>query len=324
MYQKIKSGFTIVELSLAIAFIAMLSIIVALIINNSISAYHRGITLNQLNTTGMDVVEDMRKAIQESPALVAKNECSDLYGGSSGALKTCEEKEGQSFVSMTRSAIIKKRNDSKVTLGGETPVAGVFCTGKYSYIWNSGYFNEESEYGAADATQLTFKYKYMDSSKVSTNKEKTPKEGEKSGFKLLKIEDDTRAVCKAAAGGLNGVYSDKITDNNNTIDISCSKVNNAEASTEICNALEAEPEDILEGSSNLALYGLTVGTPAMGGNSKSMLYSVSLVLGTIQGGINIKTSGNYCATPEGAESDIENFDYCAINKFNFAARTTGG
>lgn len=312
MHQKVKNGFTIVELSLAIAFIAMLSIIVALMINNSISAYHRGITLNQLNTTGMDVVEDMRKAIQESPASVAKNECSDLYGTGSGALGTCESNEGQSFVTMTRTAKVTKRNDSKTNLGEATPVAGVFCTGKYSYIWNSGYFNDQNEY-KAEAEQLKFKYK-MSGSKTVASKE---------NFKLLKIEDDTRAVCKAAAGGLTGAYSSSNIANS-TIDIGCDSAKNAEASTEICNALEVEPEDILEGSSNLTLYGLTVGTPAVGGNSKSMFYSVSLVLGTVQGGINVKTSGNYCATPEGAESDIENFDYCAINKFNFAARTTGG
>ncbi len=313
MYQKIKSGFTIVELSLAIAFIAMLSIIVALMINNSIAAYRRGITLNQLNTTGMDVVEDMRKAIQESPASVAKNECSDLYGAGSGALGTCEDDNGQSFVTMVRTAKVTKRNDSKTDLDGETPVAGVFCTGKYSYIWNSGYFNDQNEY-KAKANQLKFKYKYKMSDSVTADS--------REGFKLLKIEDDTRAVCKVAAGGLTNAYrSDIVSD---AIDISCDDVTNIENSTEICNVLEAEPEDILEGSNNLALYGLTVGPPAMGGNSRSMLYSVSLVLGTVQGGINVKTSGNYCATPEGAESDIENFDYCAINKFNFAARTTGG
>ncbi len=314
MYQKIKSGFTMVELSLAIAFIAMLSLIVILIINNSVSAYHRGITLNQLNTTGMDVVEDMRKAIQESPAAVAKNECADLYGTGSSALGKCDGNEGQSFVMMTEVAKEVKRGSNSSL--NNVVVGGVFCTKKYSYIWNSGYFNEQGDYEVKDTEQLKIRYKYMNGSTATVK--------EKSNFKLLKVEDDTRAVCKAAAGGMNNDYKadGKITDS--TIDISCDKAKNNNVSTDICNTLEAEPEDILAGSSNLALYGLTVGTPAMGGNSKSMLYSVSLILGTIQGGINIKTTGNYCSTPEGAESDIENFDYCAINKFNFAARTTGG
>ena len=35
------------------------------------------------------------------------------------------------------------------------------------------------------------------------------------------------------------------------------------------------------------------------------------------------SSGNFCKTPESFESD-ENFDYCAINKFNFAAQAIGG
>ena len=55
----IKKGFTLVELSLSIAFIAILSITVALIINDAISTYRRGLTLNQINTVGMDLVDDM-------------------------------------------------------------------------------------------------------------------------------------------------------------------------------------------------------------------------------------------------------------------------
>jgi Tfp pilus assembly protein PilE len=318
MYQKIKNGFTIIELSLAIAFIAILSITVVLMINNAVSAYHRGITLNQLNTTGMDVVEDIRKAIQESPARIAKNECSSLYNDnglassnkSKEALTSCEENEGQSFVSLTRLANVQRGNNSDATLN-DVPISGVFCTGKYSYIWNSGYLDEKGDY-RVNEEPLKFTYKKGSSVKI------------KEDFKLLKIQDDTRAVCKAAAGGLDGEYRKNITVTDDAIDISCKDNKNKNVSTEICTVLEAEPEDILGENSNLALYSLTVGTPAMGGNLKTMLYSASFVLGTIQGGINVQTSGNYCATPEGAESDVENFDYCAINKFNFAAQTTGG
>lgn len=316
MHQKIKNGFTIIELSLAIAFIAILSITVVLMINNAVSAYHRGITLNQLNTTGMDIVEDMRKAIQESPARIAKNECSSLYNddgstssnGSKKALESCEENEGQSFVSLTRLANVQRGSNSNATLN-DVSISGVFCTGKYSYIWNSGYLDEKGDYRVNGEP---LKFTYEDGSSVKT----------KEDFKLLKIQDDTRAVCKAAAGGLDGEYRENITDD--AIDISCKNNKNKNDSTEICTMLEAEPEDILGESSNLALYSLTVGTPAMGGSLKTMLYSASFVLGTIQGGINVQTSGNYCATPEEAESDVENFDYCAINKFNFAAQTTGG
>lgn len=54
-----KAGFTLVELSLSIAFIAVLSITIVLIINDAISTYRRGLTLNQINTTGMDLVDEI-------------------------------------------------------------------------------------------------------------------------------------------------------------------------------------------------------------------------------------------------------------------------
>ena len=62
-----KRGFTMVELSLAIALIGVLSIIVLLMIRNAVSAYHKGMVLNQINTVGMGVVDDMRSALQSSP-----------------------------------------------------------------------------------------------------------------------------------------------------------------------------------------------------------------------------------------------------------------
>ena len=62
-------------------------------------------------------------------------------------------------------------------------------------------------------------------------------------------------------------------------------------------------------------------TPATNDLGKASFYSVSFILGTVQGGINVMSSGNFCKAPE---EDDSNFDYCAINKFNFAAQATGG
>ena len=77
----IKKGFTLIELSLAIAFIGILSLAVALIITNIISAYRRGLTLNQVNTVGAAVGEDLRMAIKESPVRSAAGVCDDFYHG---------------------------------------------------------------------------------------------------------------------------------------------------------------------------------------------------------------------------------------------------
>lgn len=306
MYKAIirsKDGFTLVELSLAIALIAILSIVVVLIISNSISTYHRGITLNQLNTVGMDLVDDMRMAVQESPARSVVQSCSSIYNSSTESdaevLQACISDEGQSFVFMERY--------DKVTMGNEefdAPVFGVFCTGKYSYLWNSGYLNERSPAKVEKFTPESFTLYYNVSGKSgsqSVNK-----------FKLLKVQDDNRLACKKAAG----VDSGKYYPNSN-------KEMNHEINLTGYN-MATEPIDVLESAGALAIYDLTAARPARSVKSNNMFYSVSFILGTVQGGINVMAAGDYCEAPGGDNSSMENFDYCAINKFNFAAQAIGG
>ena len=76
-----------------------------------------------------------------------------------------------------------------------------------------------------------------------------------------------------------------------------------------------------DGNNNMVLYDLSAAAPAYNGLNNALFYSMSFVLGTVQGGINVKASGNFCATPD--EYTIENFDYCAINKFNVAVQAIG-
>ena len=305
---KTRVGFTIIELSLSIAFIAVLSIIVVVIISNAVSSYHRGLTLNQLNTTGMDLVGDMRTAVQSSPARSPKQECSAAYTDSN-TKNRCDNDSGQSFVFRQYKGPVKVNNTGAST---SLPVFGVFCTGEYSYLWNSGYYFNDKINRTDLKNGLLLKVMKAGESEPTTY----------SGFRMLKVQDDTRMVCKIMAGVSLGNASGgstyvRSTENaaslptNNTIDITSQPV-------------DEDPIDLLEGNS-LAIYGLSVGVPAEGG-AGNMLYAVSFILGTVQGGINIDNNGsNFCATPEDYERDEdENFDYCAINKFNFAAQATGG
>lgn len=299
-------GFTLVELSFSLAFIAILSIIVVLIISNSISAYHRGLTLNQLNTTGMDLVDDLRTAVQGSPASSAQVECASIYSDPSTA-QECANDYGLGFIVAKRRTEVKVSNNS---IGKKTPVYGAFCTGEYSYLWNSGYFfgkdrGDNVEINNASALSLKYTIKGDAGSEPSMA----------ANFKLLKIRDGERTVCKIASGvnasSVNG--SDyKQNDMPNMIDVSST-------------GLEEAPVDVLIGNNNLAVYDLDVAPPAEIINANNMFYTVSFVLGTIQGGINVMAQGNYCAAPEDLENaSVENFDYCAINKFNFAAQAIGG
>ncbi len=280
-------GFTLVELSLSLVLIAVLSLIIALLIADVLSSYRRGLTLNQVNTTGIDIVDDMRLSVQRSSTRSVVEKCKEVY---SEDATDCEEDGGEEFVAASKKAYVKLSASKDV---GEVPVTGVFCTGTYSYIWNSGYFfmTKKGGYPSIEgANKIKFVYSGVGSS---------PRED----FKLLKVRDDKRAVCVAASqGGLNS----------NTINISG------------YNTVNEEPIDLLDSrESGLALYDLTAITSTEKDVTlNGLFYSVSFILGTVQGGINIAASGNFCAPPNDYAN--QSFDYCSINKFNFAARATGG
>ena len=300
---KSKEGFTLVELSLSIAFIAILSITIALITNDAISTYRRGVVLNQVNTVGMDLVDDIRAVVQGSPSTAVTEEC-EVYSGSgnSDTRKKCEDSGAQLFVVFSKKAKVIDKTAGiagEALVGEDVPVYGAFCTGSYSYVWNSGYFYDTDDYRIENVDRVKLKYKG----------------GEEDNFRLLKIKDQQRAVCKAAIAG--GKYETVANIDGDTIDIS--EYNNS----------GEEPEILLANDINnpLALYDLSAAAPAASSanvednGEGALFYSISFILGTVQGGINVMSTGNFCNTPTDYNS---NFDYCAINKFNFAAQATGG
>ena len=140
---------------------------------------------------------------------------------------------------------------------------------------------------------------------------------EKTGFRLLKIADTARSVCISATKVAN-ISSINYQVNNSRIAMG-GFFDITDASYGI---VEEEPVELLSSSANgnMVLYDLTASTAANTSNNR-LFYSVSFVLGTIQGGINIKKSTNSCAAPN--DYKVENFDYCSINKFNFAAQANG-
>lgn len=274
-----KSGFTLVELSLSIAFIAVLSITIALIINDAISTYRRGLTLNQINTAGMDLVDDIRTAVQNSPASPPSSNCKS---DKDDFQKNCEEDSGMRLMNITKTGTVKVE-EKEVE---DAPLYGAFCTGAYSYIWNSGYLFLGG--GGDKATYAVY--------------EGDEKKEEWSNFRLLKVEDRQRDVCKSI---LPEEYSGEV------------------VASEF-KGKDKNPVVLLanDGSNPLALYSFASALPAVNGSENAAFYSMSFILGTVQGGINVMSMGNFCEAPE-SFSSAENFDYCAINKFNFAAQANG-
>lgn len=295
-----REGFTLIELSLSIVFVSILALMIVLIISNTVEAYQKGMTLNNINTVGMDLVDDMRFAVQNSSMKSVKRSC-EIYTNVDSAIKQqCESDGAYSFASVTRTAKINLNNQDK-----NIPVYGAFCTGTYSYIWNSGYFFDNKISGVQMAT---FKYKMNNATT------------EKKDFRLLKVRDESRAVCMSAAGW--NETSKTYTKDTSLKDNLSSTFN---ISGDDYASISEEPVDLLLNNDNknndLVIYDLYVAKPAESTSNDNVFYSVSFILGTIKGGIDITANGKKCVAPN--ESEGEYFNYCAVNKFNFAAQANG-
>ena len=319
MKKSLKRGFTMVELSISMVFVGVLSLSIVLVINNAVVAYRRGNTLGQVNTIGMDIVDDFKVAIQGTTSKTLIGLCAEIFEDVNERQK-CEDDEAFNFVSVTKySTVTLHQGTSHAQTLANLPIYGVFCTGTYSYIWNTGYY---------DSTEASFNEKGNEWAQLVYNGGAVRgSEGDESRpFRLLKVRDDTRSVCIAT------VYPDyKSSDEesrlkyitNRTTENSLFYNNVVDIRNIGDGKLEEDPVYLLasRGEDNMALYDLLVAKPAVSKENDGALYPISFVLGTIDGGINIIAQGKSCSAPNDYEG---NLDYCAINKFSFAARATGG
>lgn len=305
-HHRTKTGFTLIELSLAVTFIALLSLSIAIIATSLIATYQRGLILKQVNTTGTEIITELRSAIQKSPAGDLRSLCDATYSASS-ALDDCRADFAQSFISLTRKMDVTVKRAGRTETFAGVPAYGAFCSGSYTYIWNSGYyFNDDYE---TPTTIPSAKFTYRD----EANQEQTIED-----FRLLKVFDPLRSVCIEATKKANLLkpYTQNANISNLTNEFTVGKYTDT---------LYEQPVDLLRSSDsrhNLTLYSLNIARPALDTLFRNIFYTGDFILATVQGGIDITTTGNYCATPE--QYEIENFDYCAINKFNFAAQAIGG
>ena len=298
-----RKGFTLVELSLSMVFISTLSLAVVMVIAGAISSYHKSITMNQVNTVGTSLVDDMRSAVQQSSSARLSSMCDAIYNSGNAE---CASDGARHFISVVRRASVKLKGSGTIAQQN-VPVFGAFCTGVYSYIWNSGYFfNSEYEVvGLSGGASLKYNSNIV-----------------RDGFKLLKVEDGERAVCVVAMRRKNGRLTQDYSN-----DSIAQQFNIAEKGIvrdDETPWVDEDPEELLSGGEDgLALYDLTATASEQGGTSRNIFYYTSFILGTVQGGVSIDANGGFCAEPE-EYSSVENFDYCAINKFNFAALANGG
>jgi len=115
-------GFTLVELMLAMAFVSMLLLAIAMTVIGIMHIYTKGLTMKAVNQAGRDVVADMKRTVGE------------------GQVFTVGSKDGASPTYGMRPPFVLQKNltgDIQTAITDDS-FGGRFCTGNYSYIWNIG------------------------------------------------------------------------------------------------------------------------------------------------------------------------------------------
>ena len=114
-----KHGFTIIELTLAMAFISVLLLSVVFVSIQVGQMYNRGITLRSVNTSGRDIEAILRQDFLQT--------------------------DSRQVAGSGENAVIW------VSEGGEA-INGRICLGRYSYIWNSPRVLDEARSGSGVVT----------------------------------------------------------------------------------------------------------------------------------------------------------------------------
>jgi prepilin-type N-terminal cleavage/methylation domain-containing protein len=106
-----RNGFTIIELMLAMAFVSILMMAIAMMIVQMANIYNKGTTLRAVDQAGQAVSQDLQYTLASAQPL-------DIGTDGSGGLNYKQQ----------------------VQIGGEitNPDGGRLCTGSYTYVWNTG------------------------------------------------------------------------------------------------------------------------------------------------------------------------------------------
>lgn len=288
-----KQGFTLVETALATALIAVLLIAVAVIVINIVSIYRKGMTLRALNSVGRTLVEDFNTTIEASSP-------TEILGSSSATGVTNSARDFDTYYYRNYPA----ESDNYTSYGA-------FCTGSYSYIWQT--YTDKSN-------SLTIVYENANSESVTIE-----------GFHLLKIRDVEQLACaKLTSGNIGGTLS---------------LTNEEEETEENTYIISQDPEELLNDTDlNLVVYDLTVSPVNSSSNlnqdldtlSTETFFSGTITLGTTTDLENVTNNGysntvrldsEACDVSQvvgGLDGGVTDFDYCAVNRFKFAARAGSG
>ena len=275
-----KKGFTIIEITLAMTFLAILMVSIATLIMRVTNIYQKGLAMRAINATGTEIIEDITRTVGAASYLVDIHS-QDAELGGNGVMEydnnyKLVEKYYYDYT------VYNENHDGK---NFNVQYFGVLCTGDYSYIWNT-----------ARALDPDFTTKNF----ITVNGEKV---------KMVRVYDREQTQCNKDKNG---------------------SVANLAKRNYLPVTINVPADNVVELINNdemyLALYEFNITPATQSAITRQSFISANFILATRQGGININANGDFCRGEDNEFKDEYEgtmFNYCAVNKFSFSARTGG-
>lgn len=310
-YSSSKSGFTIIELTLSMAFVGVLLITIAIIITNITAIYQKGLALKAVNSVGRSLTDEFTRAVSQGQAFVPSRFCDLLDSSVKGA---CEGENAKHFVYQE---VTGQVTDPVTGNSTDQQLGGIFCTGDYSYIWNTK--QGLAQYPDNGVISL----EYFDEVTKTDITYADP-------IHLIRVDDSKSRVCSAMVDVNYDQLLQKEYDDSGPVKINITKnvvLGDGEGAPSTTSPYEIKKPTsgfLSDFDLTLELYQLRIFDVSVEKMRYRRFMSGTFILGTKTGGINIARGGDYCDVTDGSlQSLSSDFNYCAINKFNFAARTAG-
>jgi len=285
--KNVRTGFTLIELSISIVFLATLLISVTILVIFISGIYQKGLALRSVNATGRAIVDDIGRAISASP-LARRDDPIFRVDNTSGYFHQRYDNDG-------------------------LPLFGAFCTGRFTYLWNTAQGIQTNIY-------LTYEFEDLDGVIHNTADDDGP-------FRFIRINDPMRAVCRAISPYIPDPDNSPNYRSANPEHCANRNISALEGDIEACflsiTEIDSSPTFLItEDENDLVLFDFHIFPATVSRINNHVYYTGTFILATMRGGINILGHGNYCSDP-GGTGLVTDFNYCAINKFSFAMRTTG-
>ncbi len=371
MSKTTKKGFSIVEFSLSCVFLGMMLLGIATLMSNIMKIYNKGLTVRDVNETGESIVEKIRNIIARSggqgnvnPSMQSAG--SELYI-SEGEVKKklytyfipIEVSDQQvtgakvqaggifcvddyTFIWNTAQSIQRENSYTKQFKSGSAVGGNDFLN-----IWNSDsgktLFVNIYDHGTSvinyatmshfnSSSMKTFHDHYLYTPRLAYTQNIAPRWRSKSGY------ENMRNYCEVA----EKYTTDNATDLGIVVNASNPMTPEKRALGMRRMFMDVQIKrddwtDLLVYSStqqdiDLAFHNFSVMPATTNLTTNQSFYQLSFTLGTVEGGINLNRTGNYCTgkratfTTLGGDtssSNTVNRQYCAINKFDFTAVQKG-